>query len=58
MFGWTLGLGFLAFFVGSEFQGMCPRMRGEQANWLIEGAAGILVLGVYFVGSFLIGALL
>ena len=57
LFGWSLGLGFLAFFVGAEFQGMSPQMRGEQANWLIEGAAGIIVLLIYFTGSAAIGVL-
>jgi hypothetical protein len=57
MFGWSLGLGFLAFFIGAEFQGMSPQMRGEQANWLIEGAAGFTVLGIYLIGSLVIGAL-
>jgi demethylmenaquinone methyltransferase/2-methoxy-6-polyprenyl-1,4-benzoquinol methylase len=42
-----LGLGYLAFFVGGEFQGMSPLMRGEQGNWGIEAAAGVVVLAVY-----------
>jgi SAM-dependent methyltransferase len=42
-----LGLGYLAFFVGGEFQGMSPLMRGEQGNWGIEAAAGVVVLLVY-----------
>ncbi len=57
LFGWSLGLAFLAFFVGAEFQGMSPKMRGEQANWLIEGVAGLATLGVYAVGMLVIGAL-
>jgi hypothetical protein len=44
---WSLGLGFLAFFVGAEYQGMSPRMRGEQANWTILGAVGVVVLVAY-----------
>jgi hypothetical protein len=42
-----LGLGFLAFFVSGEFQGMSPLMRGEQGNWGIEAAVGAIVLVVY-----------
>jgi hypothetical protein len=45
----SLGYGFLAFFVGSEFQGMSPRMRGEEGNWGIEALVGILVLSAYFI---------
>jgi hypothetical protein len=42
-----LGLGFLAFFIGGEFQGMSPLMRGEQANWTIEGLVGLGTLAAY-----------
>ena len=47
LFNWSLGLGFLAFFIGAEFQGMSPLMRGEQANWTIEGIIGLAVLIAY-----------
>jgi hypothetical protein len=57
LFSWSLGLAFLAFFVGAEFQGMSPKMRGEQANWLIEGVAGLATLSVYAVGTLALGAL-
>jgi len=57
LFGWSAGLAFLAFFVGAEFQGMSPKMRGEQANWLIEGVAGLATLGIYALGMMVIGAL-
>ncbi len=43
-----LGLGFLAFFVTSEFQGMRPRVRAE-ANWFIEAIVGLAVLAIYLV---------
>jgi hypothetical protein len=44
-----LGLGYLAFFVGGEFQGMSPLMRGETGNWGIEATVGAIVLIVYLV---------
>jgi ubiquinone/menaquinone biosynthesis C-methylase UbiE len=44
-----LGLGFLAFFVSGEFQGMSPQMRGEEGNWGIEAVVGTLVLAVYLL---------
>lgn len=50
LFNWSLGLGFLAFFVGGEFQGMSPLMRGEQANWTIESLVGLATLAVYGAG--------
>jgi SAM-dependent methyltransferase len=55
LFGRSLGLGFLAFFIGAEFQGMSPIMRGEQANWTIEGAVGLLTLVAYGLVRLLIG---
>jgi 2-polyprenyl-3-methyl-5-hydroxy-6-metoxy-1,4-benzoquinol methylase len=55
LFGWSLGLGFLAFFVGAEFQGMSPLMRGEQANWSVEGLVGLATLATYAAGRFLFG---
>ncbi|MCP4541000.1 MAG: methyltransferase domain-containing protein [Chloroflexi bacterium] len=45
---WCLGLGFLAFFVTSEFQGMRPRVRTE-ANWHIEALVGVAALAVHLV---------
>lgn len=53
LFNWSLGLGFLAFFSGAEFQGMSPLMRGEQANWTIEGLVGLAVLAIYGIGQLL-----
>jgi ubiquinone/menaquinone biosynthesis C-methylase UbiE len=50
LFNWSLGLGFLAFFIGGEFQGMSPLMRGEQANWSIEGMVGLGTLVAYGAG--------
>jgi len=47
LLNWSLGLGFLAFFIGGEFQGMSPLMRGEQANWTVEGLVGLGTLAVY-----------
>jgi ubiquinone/menaquinone biosynthesis C-methylase UbiE len=53
---WSLGLGYLAFFIGGEFQGMSPRMRGEQGNWGIEGAVGVGVMVIYGISRLLLGA--
>jgi hypothetical protein len=55
VFNWSLGVGFLAFFIGGEFQGMSPLMRGEQANWTIEGLVGIGTLAAYGLGRLLLG---
>ncbi len=49
VWNWSLGMGYLAFFVGAEFQGMSPRMRGEQGNWGIEAVVGAVVLAAYFL---------
>ncbi|MBN1992971.1 MAG: methyltransferase domain-containing protein [Anaerolineae bacterium] len=51
LFNWSLGLGFLAFFIGGEYQGMSPLMRGEQANWSIEGLVGLATLAAYGAGQ-------
>jgi hypothetical protein len=53
LFNWSLGLGFFAFFIGAEFQGMSPTMRGEQANWTIESLIGLAALVVYGVSQLL-----
>jgi ubiquinone/menaquinone biosynthesis C-methylase UbiE len=53
---WSLGLGFLGFFIGSEFQGMSPLMRGEQSNWSIEGLVGLGTLIVYGLSKLIPGA--
>lgn len=55
LLNWSLGLGFLAFFIGAEFQGMSPLMRGEQANWSIEGLVGLGTLALYAAGRLLLG---
>jgi ubiquinone/menaquinone biosynthesis C-methylase UbiE len=55
LLNWSLGLGSLAFFVGAEFQGMSPLMRGEQGNWTIEGLVGLAVLIVYGASRLLVG---
>ncbi len=55
LLNWSLGLGFLAFFIGSEFQGMSPLMRGEQANWTLEGLVGLGTLLVYALLRFIPG---
>jgi ubiquinone/menaquinone biosynthesis C-methylase UbiE len=53
-FNRSLGLGFLAYFIAGEFQGMSPLMRGE-ANWDVELGVGLLTLLAYGVGRLLIG---
>ena len=55
LLNWSLGLGFLSFFIGSEFQGMSPLMRGEQANWTLEGLVGLGTLIVYALLRFIPG---
>ncbi len=55
LFNWSLGLGFLAFFIGAEFQGMSPLMRGEQANWSIELLVGLATLLAYAASRLLLG---
>lgn len=54
LYNWSLGLGFLACFVGAEFQGMSPLMRGVQANWTIEALVGLATLIAYGVGRWLV----
>jgi hypothetical protein len=55
LFNWSLGLGFLAFLIGGEFQGMSPLLRGEQANWSIEGIVGLTTLVAYGAGRLVWG---
>jgi ubiquinone/menaquinone biosynthesis C-methylase UbiE len=50
-----LGLGFLAFFVAGEFQGMSPLMRGE-ANWDVEFAVGFATLVAYGASRLLLAS--
>ena len=50
----SLGLGFLAYFIAGEFQGMSPLMRGE-ANWDIEAGVGLLTLLAYGASRVLLG---
>ena len=47
VFGWGIGLAALSMFTAAEMQGMSPFMRGEQANWIIEGLV-FLVLGMLY----------
>jgi hypothetical protein len=51
----SLGLGFLAYFVAGEFQGMSPLMRGE-ANWDVEAGVGLLILLGYGASRMVLGA--
>ena len=46
----------MAFFIGGEYQGMSPQMRGEQSNWNIEGLVGISLLIFYGVSRLFLGA--
>jgi hypothetical protein len=55
IFGWGVGLAGLSVFTAAELQGMSPHMRGEQANWMIEGVI-FLILGLaYWVVPILAG---
>lgn len=47
LFNRAVGMVALAVFVGAELQGMSPRMRGEQANWIWEAVIG-LILGLSY----------
>jgi len=55
LLNWSLGLGYLAFFIGGEFQGMSPLMRGEQSNWTIEGLVGLGTLIAYGASRLFLG---
>jgi ubiquinone/menaquinone biosynthesis C-methylase UbiE len=55
LFASTVGLGFLAWWVGAEFQGMSPLMRGEHGNWRLYAPVGLFVLGLYGVGKLVLG---
>jgi ubiquinone/menaquinone biosynthesis C-methylase UbiE len=55
LFTSTVGLGFLAWWVGAEFQGMSPLMRGEYGNWRLYAPIGLFVFGLYVVGKLVFG---
>lgn len=54
-FHWVIGLTGLSVFVAAELQGMSPLMRGEQANWVWEGAIGAVLVLTYFVIPYALG---
>jgi len=45
-----LGHSFLAFFIGAEYQGMNPTMRGEQVNWGTEAVVGTALFLLHRLG--------
>jgi hypothetical protein len=46
-FRWAVGLVALSVLVAAEFQGMSPRMRGEQANWYWEAVIGAALAAAF-----------
>lgn len=48
-FNWAVGLTGLSIFTAGELQGMSPVMRGEQANWGWEAAAGVVLGLIYWL---------
>lgn len=50
LFNWVIALTGLSLFVGAEFQGMSPLMRGEQSNWSWEAVIGVVLGLVYWLG--------
>ncbi len=55
LFHWLIGLTALSVFTSSEFQGMSPLMRGEQANWGIEAIIGAALGAIYWLVPLVIG---
>ncbi|MEJ2484890.1 MAG: methyltransferase domain-containing protein [Anaerolineales bacterium] len=55
LFGWGIGLVGLSVFTAAEMQGMSPRMRGEQANWIIEGFVFAALGLLYWIVPMLAG---
>jgi ubiquinone/menaquinone biosynthesis C-methylase UbiE len=51
----SLGVIALSVFVGAELQGMSPRMRGEQANWIYEALIFSLLLAAYLAVPHIVG---
>jgi hypothetical protein len=49
LFNRALGISGLAIFVSAEFQGMSPKMRGEQANWIWEAILGVGLGLIYWL---------
>jgi len=55
LFHWMVGLTALSIFTSSEFQGMSPLMRGEQANWGYEAIIGVALGAIYWLVPLAIG---
>jgi hypothetical protein len=55
IFRWGIGLVGLSVFSAAEMQGMSPQMRGEQANWIIEGIVFLMLGCLYWLFPFLAG---
>jgi ubiquinone/menaquinone biosynthesis C-methylase UbiE len=49
LFHWTVGLAGMSVFTASEFQGMSPLMRGEEANWSREAVIGLILGAIYWL---------
>ena len=55
VFGWGIGLTALSVFTAAEMQGMSPHMRGEQANWQVEGLVFLVLGGLFWIVPVLAG---
>jgi hypothetical protein len=55
LFDRMLGIAALSVFVSSEFQGMSPLMRGEQANWIWEAILGVFFGLLYWLVPLILG---
>jgi hypothetical protein len=51
----AFGITALSIFISGEFQGMSPKMRGEQANWIPEGIIAMLMVTLYWFIPILLG---
>jgi ubiquinone/menaquinone biosynthesis C-methylase UbiE len=55
LFNRVIGITVLSIFISSEFQGMSPLMRGEQANWGWEAVLGVCLGGLYWLVPRIVG---
>lgn len=55
LFNRAFGIGALAIFISGEFQGMSPKMRGEQANWIPEGIIAVILILIYWLTPIILG---
>jgi hypothetical protein len=55
LFNWCLGLSAMAIFVGGDFQGSSPLVRGEQENFSRVIALEALFLAIYLLLPRIVG---